>query len=76
MAIPLLTMIFRSHPAQQAAPGVAPHLHQLAAEQVFGTRQMLGQIGHLTGKPRVTADNGLVIEQDLPPLWVAGAPAA
>ncbi|OCQ41253.1 hypothetical protein A6767_02105 [Aeromonas veronii] len=40
-----LTVILRPHPAQQAAPGIAAHLHQLPPEQILGARQMLGQIG-------------------------------
>ena len=61
-----LTVILRPHPAQQAAPGVAPHLHQLPPKQVFGARQMLGQIGHLTGEvARPPRRQRLVIEPDL-----------
>ncbi|MNG74072.1 hypothetical protein D3C79_325450 [compost metagenome] len=62
-----LAVIFRPHAAQQAAPGIAPHLHQLPAEQVLGARQMLGQIGHLTGEvPVAPRLQRLVIEQYLP----------
>ncbi|MNP82019.1 hypothetical protein D3C76_1805280 [compost metagenome] len=45
-----LTVIGLLHTPQQTAPGVATHLHQLPAEQVLGTRQVLWQISHLTGE--------------------------
>ncbi|MNO69183.1 hypothetical protein D3C76_600330 [compost metagenome] len=62
-----LAVIGLPHAAQQAAPGIAPHLHQLPAEQVLGARQMLGQIGHLTGEvPVAPLLQRLVIEQYLP----------
>ncbi len=61
-----LTLILRPHPAKQAAPGIATHLHQLTPEQVLGARQMLGQIGHLTGElPVAPIGQRFAIEQDL-----------
>ncbi len=36
--------------AQQAAPGVAAHADQLAAEQVLRGGQLLGQVGHSPGE--------------------------